>query len=80
MRRETGRRYEVKVLCGEGVASHTDPESCAAIGEDGLRPGERPLGVDEPIEAAQRRERGVEGVCCGERGEAAEEDEATSLV
>jgi hypothetical protein len=32
------------------------------------------------IGAAQRRERGVEGVCCGERGEGAEEDEAASLV
>jgi hypothetical protein len=50
------------------------------IGEDGLRPGEWPLGVDEPIGAAQWRERGVEGVCCGERGEAAEEDEATGCV
>ena len=50
------------------------------IGEYRLRPGERPLGVDEPIGAAQRREGGVEGVCCGERGEGAEEDEAAGLV
>ena len=40
------------------------------IGEDGLRSGERPLGVDEPIGAAQRRERGVEGAVLGEWGEA----------
>jgi hypothetical protein len=33
VRRETGRRYEVKVLFGEGVANHTDPESCAATRE-----------------------------------------------
>ena len=33
VRRETGRRYEVKVLCGEGIANHTAPESCAATRE-----------------------------------------------
>jgi hypothetical protein len=33
VRRETGRRYEVKALCGEGVANHTAPESCAASRE-----------------------------------------------
>src|SRR6478609_3492784 len=33
VRRETGRRYEVKVLSGEGVANHTAPESCAATRE-----------------------------------------------
>src|SRR3984957_20373647 len=33
VRRETGRRHEVKVLFGEGVANHTDPESCAATRE-----------------------------------------------
>ena len=65
-----------ETLVGDGDAMSVAGE----IGEYGLRPGERPLGVDEPIGAAQRRERGVEGVCCGERGEAAEEDEAASLV
>jgi transposase len=29
VRRETGKRQEVKVHHGEGVAIHTDPESCA---------------------------------------------------
>ena len=38
------------------------------IGEDGLRSGERPLGVDDPLGAAQRRERGVEGACCRRAG------------
>jgi len=33
VRRETGRRQEVGVL-GEGLASHTGPESCAAVRED----------------------------------------------
>jgi len=30
VRRETGKRQEVKVHHGEGVAIHTDPESCAS--------------------------------------------------
>ena len=46
------------------------------VGEDGLRPGERPLGVDDPFGAAQRREFGVEGAFVGERGEIDEEGEA----
>jgi hypothetical protein len=33
VRRETGRRFEVKVLYGEGVETHTGPESCAATRE-----------------------------------------------
>ena len=28
MRRETGKEQLVKVQCSEGVANHTDPESC----------------------------------------------------
>jgi hypothetical protein len=28
VRRETGKEYQVKVLCSEGVANHTGPESC----------------------------------------------------
>ena len=50
------------------------------IGEDGLRPGERPLGVDHPLGAAQRREGGVEGALVGERGEVAEEGEASGRM
>jgi hypothetical protein len=50
------------------------------IGEDGLWPGEPPLGVDDPFRAAQRRERGVEGALLGQRGEIAEEDEAAGRV
>ena len=34
MRRETGRRLKVQVLYGEGLASHTGPESCVAVRED----------------------------------------------
>jgi hypothetical protein len=45
------------------------------IGENRLRPGERPLGVDDPFGAAQRRERGVEAALVGERGKIGEEDE-----
>jgi hypothetical protein len=33
VRRETGRRLEVRVLYGEGIASHTGPESCATVRE-----------------------------------------------
>jgi hypothetical protein len=33
VRRETGRRFEVQVLYGEGLASHTGPESCVAARE-----------------------------------------------
>ena len=50
------------------------------IGEDGLRPGERPLGVDHPFRAAQRRERGVEGALVGEGREIAEEGEAAGRM
>jgi hypothetical protein len=67
-------RNETRVGAGEAT------KVAGEIGEDGLRPGDRPFGVDEPRRAAQRRERGVEGVCCGERGDAAEEEEAASLV
>ena len=34
VRRETGRRLKVQVLYGEGLASHTGPESCVAVRED----------------------------------------------
>jgi hypothetical protein len=50
------------------------------IGEDGLRSGERPLGVDEPIRATQRRERGVEGALLGKGREVAEEGEAAGCM
>jgi hypothetical protein len=50
------------------------------IGENGLRPGERPLGVDDPLCAAQRREGGVEGAFVGKGRKVAEEDEASDCV
>ena len=50
------------------------------IGEDGLRPAERPLGVDHSLGAAQRRERGVEGSLLTEGREVAEEDEAADRM
>ena len=34
MRRETGKEYEVKVRCGEGVAIHIAPDLCAGARED----------------------------------------------
>ena len=45
-----------------------------------MRSGERPLGVDDPFGAAQRRERGVEGALVGERREVAEEGEAAGRM
>jgi hypothetical protein len=35
MRRETGKEQEVKALCGEGVATHPDPEPCVVVRKDG---------------------------------------------
>ena len=70
--------FDVVVLPFEGdvlLVEHDEPGVrdrdavgvASEIGEDGLRSGERPLGVDDPFGAAQRRERGVEGalVCSG---------------
>jgi hypothetical protein len=50
------------------------------IGEHGLRSGEGFLGVDDPLGAAQRRERGVEDALVGERIEIAEEGQAAGLM
>ena len=50
------------------------------IGERGFRPGEGSLGVDDPLGAAQRRERGVESALVGERRQIAEEGQAAGLV
>ena len=50
------------------------------VGEHGLRPGERPLGVDHPLGVAQRREDGVEGGLLAEGREVAEEDEASGRM
>ena len=71
-----------------GLVERDQPRvrDCDAVGvageisEHGLGSGEGSLGVDEPVGAPQRRESGVEGVCCGERGEIAEEGEATGCV
>jgi hypothetical protein len=49
VRRETDARQRVKVLYGEGLASHTGPESCGDVREDafealtGVRIGARLL-------------------------------------
>ena len=34
MRRETGKRHEVKVLCGEGVANRIDPEGVVTLAKN----------------------------------------------
>ena len=83
--------FDAVVLPFEGHACPVEPDQtrirdCDAVGvagqvgEDGLRPGERPLGVDHPLGAAQRRKRGVEGGFVGERREVAEEGEASGRM
>jgi len=68
-RRETGREQKVKVHHGEGVATHTDPESCAASREGrrealtGARVG-RPLSRESELrgaDAASNAEGNTEG-------------------
>jgi hypothetical protein len=79
------------VLPAEGDAQVVEPDQprirdgdamgvAREVGEDGLRSGERPLRVDHPFAATQRRERGVEGALVGEQDEVAKEDEAIGLV
>ena len=67
-------RDETRIRDGDAVGVEGE------IGEDGLWPGERPFGVDHPFGAAQRRERGAEGALVGERGEVAEEGEASGRM
>jgi hypothetical protein len=68
------KRDETRIRDGDAVGI------AGEIGEDGLRPGERPLGVDDPLGPAQRRERGVEGGLLAEGREVAEEDEAAGRM
>jgi hypothetical protein len=86
-----GRPGAAIVLIAEGHAAFVERDEATVrdgdamgvageIGEDGLRSGERPLGVDHPLAAAQRRKEGVERAVLGEWGEGAEEGEAASLV
>jgi hypothetical protein len=48
VRRETGRRQKVKVLCDEGVANHIDPESCAG-GREAVREALTGARVGQPL-------------------------------
>ena len=43
------------------------------VGEHGLRPAKRPLGIDDPLGLAQRGEEGGECSFFGERGVVAED-------
>ena len=52
----------------------------AEIGEHRLRPGEGPLGIDDPLDLAQRRQVGREGAPLGERRVIAEEVEAAGIM
>ena len=50
-----------------GIGDRDAVGVASEIGERGFRPGEGSLGVDDPLGAAQRRERGVESALVGER-------------
>ncbi len=52
----------------------------AEIGEHCRRPGEGSLGIDDPLDLAQRRQIRGEGVALGERRVSAEEVEAAGLM
>lgn len=52
----------------------------AEVGQHLLRPGERPLAIDEPLGAMQRCEIGVERGLAGEVGVVAEELQAAGVV
>jgi hypothetical protein len=55
------------------VIGDGDPVGVARqVGEHGVRPGERLLGIDRPLDLAQRREEAAEGSRLGERGVVAE--------
>ena len=73
---DTGRVGGDQPAIGDGDAVGVARQ----VGEHGLRPGERLLGVDHPLGLAQRREEGREGSRLGEHGVVAEEREASSLV
>src|SRR5262249_12913686 len=67
-----GRERRVAVAEAGGVA--------AGMGGNPLWAGEGSLGVDDPLDLAQRRQIGREGVGLGERRVSAEEVEAASLM
>lgn len=50
------------------------------VGENGLRPGEGGLGIDDPTLLSHRGEVAGEGLWLGEMGQCAEEGEPTLLV
>jgi hypothetical protein len=61
VRRETGKEYEVKVLCSEGVAIHTGPEPCvvACEGKGEASAGER---IGQPLSRERNSPRGADAV------------------
>ena len=65
VRRETGKEYEVKVLCGEGVANHTGPEPCGHVREDMVEAsaGER---IGQPLSRDRRMNPGADAVVSAE--------------
>ena len=65
VRRETGKEYEVEVLCSEGVANHTGPEPCGRAREDTVEAsaGER---IGQPLSRDRRIVPGADAVASAE--------------
>ncbi|PWB83862.1 MAG: hypothetical protein C3F11_04400 [Methylocystaceae bacterium] len=61
VRRETGRRQRVKVLCDEGVANHIDPESCAG-GREAAREALTGARVGQPLSGEILPDRSVDAL------------------
>jgi transposase len=59
VRRETGKRQEVKVHHGEGVAIHTDPESCAN-GREAAREALTGARAGQPLSGERLRNRSAD--------------------
>lgn len=61
VRRETGRRQEVKVHHGEGVAIHTDPKSCAG-GREAAREALTGARAGQPLSGERLRNRSADAI------------------
>ena len=61
MRRETGKEYEVQVLCSEGVAIHVGPEPCVRVceGTGEASAGER---IGQPLSRERYSPRAADAV------------------
>jgi hypothetical protein len=65
VRRETGKEYEVEVLCSEGVASHTGPEPCGGVRE-GMAEASAGECIGQPLSRDRRIIPGADAVVSAE--------------